>query len=146
MEKEKKICIIGAGASGSMCALFLSQKYKNITLYDLSEPLRTILPTGGGRCNLSNAKNDIKELAQNYPRGEKFLYSVFSRFSVYDTISLFEELNIKTYTQENGRIFPLSNSSKEVRDKTAQTISDLERFQSRFFPKQNSSLSRWWPS
>ena len=123
--EEKKICIIGAGASGSMCALLLSREYKNITLYDFSEPLRTILPTGGGRCNLSNAVFDPKELAQNYPRGEKFLYSVFSRFGVYDTITLFNELDIKTYTQENGRIFPVSNSSKEVRDKILKRIRHL---------------------
>ncbi len=127
MEKEdKKICVIGFGASGSMCALFLSEKYKDITLYDHSEPLKTILPTGGGRCNLSHAIFDIKELAQNYPRGEKFLYSIFSRFSVYDTLELFENLKIKTYKQANGRIFPESNSSKDVREKILKKIRHLK--------------------
>ena len=71
------------------CALNILFEFKNIgftnfniSIFDKSQALRTILPTGGGRCNLTNSINDIKEFASNYPRGEKFLYSVFSKFSV----------------------------------------------------------------
>ena len=110
-----QIGIIGAGASGTLCAYFLLKAGLEVTLFDYGEPLRTLLPTGGGRCNIAHAEYDFKELAKNYPRGEKFLYSVFSKFSTYDTLSLFEELGVKTYTQEDGRIFPTSNSSKQVR-------------------------------
>ena len=84
--------------------------------------LRTLLPTGGGRCNLAHAEYDFKELAKNYPRGEKFLYSVFSKFSTYDTLSLFSELGVETYTQENGRIFPTSNSARDVQGKILSKI------------------------
>ena len=107
--------IVGAGASGCLCAYFLLKAGIDVTLFDYSAPLRTLLPTGGGRCNLAHAEYEFKELVKNYPRGEKFLYSVFSKFSTYDTVSVFEELGIKTYTQDDGRIFPVSNSSKEVR-------------------------------
>ena len=100
------IAIIGAGASGCMCAYFLLKAGADVTLFDFGEPLRTLLPTGGGRCNLAHAEFDFRELAKNYPRGEKFLYSVFSRFSTADTIELFENIGVKTYIQENGRIFP----------------------------------------
>ena len=110
----KRIAIIGAGASGCLCAYFLIQAGFDVTLFDKGAPLRTLLPTGGGRCNLAHAEFDFKELAKNYPRGEKFLYSVFSRFSTADTIEVFENMGIKTYIQDNGRIFPESNSSKEV--------------------------------
>ena len=119
---NKSISIIGAGASGCMCAYFLLKAGFEVTLFDLSTPLRTLLPTGGGRCNLAHAEYDFKELAKNYPRGEKFLYSVFSKFSTYDTLALFEELGIETYTQENGRIFPTSNSAKDVREKVLDKI------------------------
>ena len=111
----KQVCIIGAGASGSVCAYYLHKSGIEVTLFDYGKALRTILPTGGGRCNLAHAEYDFKELAKTYTRGEKFLYSVFSKFSTYDTIALFKELGIDTYTQDNGRIFPISNSSKDVR-------------------------------
>lgn len=113
----KNVAIIGAGASGSVCAYYLLKNGIDVTIFDFSQPLRTLLPTGGGRCNFAHAEYDFKELAKNYPRGEKFLYSVFSKFSTYDTLALFEEFGIEAYTQENGRIFPVSNSSKDVKEK-----------------------------
>ena len=124
--KCKTISIIGAGASGCICAYFLLKAGFEVSLFDYGSPLRTLLPTGGGRCNLAHAEYDFKELAKNYPRGEKFLYSVFSKFSTYDTLALFEELGVETYTQENGRIFPTSNSSKDVREKVLKHISKAQ--------------------
>ena len=118
----KNVAIIGAGASGCICAYHLLKAGVSVTLFDKNLPLRTLLPTGGGRCNLAHAEFDFKELAKNYPRGEKFLYSVFSKFSTSDTIEMFEEMGIKTYTQENGRIFPESNSSKVVQIKILKEI------------------------
>ena len=121
----KQVCIIGAGASGCVCAYFLKKSGIEVTLFDWGKPLRTILPTGGGRCNLAHGEYDFKELAKNYPRGEKFLYSVFSKFSTYDTLSLFEDLGIETYTQENGRIFPVSNNSNDVRSAILRAINSV---------------------
>ena len=111
----KTVGIIGAGPAGCACAKFL-QDSASVTLFDFGSPLRTLLPTGGGRCNLAHAEYDFKELAQNYPRGEKFLYSIFSRFSTADTLEFFERIGVTTYTQEDCRIFPESNSSKTVRE------------------------------
>ena len=124
--RRGNVAIIGGGAGGCLCAYFLIKAGYEVTVFDKGSPLATLLPTGGGRCNLAHAEYDFKELAKNYPRGEKFLYSVFSRFSTYDTIALFEELGIKTYTQENGRIFPTSNSAKEVREKILERIKKTE--------------------
>ena len=124
------IGIIGAGPAGCCCAYFLVNN-KNcsnvrITLFDYNEPLRTILPTGGGRCNLAFSEFDFKELAKNYPRGEKFLYSIFSQFSTSDTLEMFESLGIKTYTQPDGRIFPTSDNSKEVREKFLEKLKSVK--------------------
>ena len=121
----KNVAIVGAGASGCICAYFLLKSGFKVTLFDKNLPLRTLLPTGGGRCNLAHAEYDFKELAKNYPRGEKFLYSVFSKFSTADTLEMFESMGIKTYTQENGRIFPESNSSKEVQETILKELRKL---------------------
>ena len=124
VQEYKSIAIIGAGASGCLCAYFLLKAGFNVTLFDKGYPLRTLLPTGGGRCNLAHAEYDPKELAKNYQRGEKFLYSVFSKYGTAETLETFENMGIKTYVQENGRIFPESNSAKEVRNTILNKIKD----------------------
>lgn len=126
MELNRSIAIIGAGASGCVCAYLLQKAGFEVTLFDKGMPLRTLLPTGGGRCNLAHAEYDFKELAKNYPRGEKFLYSVFSKFSTYDTLALFDEFKIETYTQEDNRIFPTSNSAKDVREKILENLKNVQ--------------------
>lgn len=120
-----KIAIIGGGPAGCMCAYFLQDKF-DVTIFDLGSPLRTLLPTGGGRCNLAHAEYDFKELAQNYPRGEKFLYSVFSRFSTADAVEFFENIGVKTYIQDDMRIFPVSNSAQDVRDKFLKALKKVK--------------------
>lgn len=118
---NKSIAIIGAGPAGCMSAYFASQK-ADVTLFDFKSPLHTLLATGGGRCNIAYSEYDFKELAKNYPRGEKFLYSVFSKFSTADTIDFFEEIGVKTYVQDDLRIFPVSNSAKDVREKMLNSL------------------------
>lgn len=125
------IAIAGTGPSGIYCALQLIEEFNKtgqnnyqITLFDPLETLATILPTGNGRCNLAYAENDFKKLAAFYPRGEKFLYSIFSRYSTRETLEYFEKIGIKTYEQPDKRIFPISNSAKNVR---MQMISELKK-------------------
>ena len=108
--------IVGGGPAGVFAAIFASKDLNNsITVYEKSDILKTLLPTGGGRCNLAYSEFDIKSLASNYPRGEKFLYSAFSKFSTTETLEFFEQIGVKTYTQEDMRIFPQTNSSAQVR-------------------------------
>lgn len=113
---KSKIAIIGGGPAGCFCA-YLLQDHFEVTVFEAKSPLATLLPTGGGRCNLAHAEYDFKELAANYPRGEKFLYSVFSRFGTSETIEFFRKIGVDTYVQDDLRIFPLSNSSVDVREK-----------------------------
>lgn len=65
---------------------------------------------------------DFRELAKNYPRGEKFLYSVFSRFATSETLEFFENIGVKTYMQDDMRFFPESNSAEEVRTKFLDSL------------------------
>lgn len=115
----KNIAIIGCGAAGGLAAVLLCKNpYNKVTAFDVKEPFSTLLPTGGGRCNLTNDEKDVREFVKNYPRGEKFLISVFSKFGQEKTRELFKDLGIKTYVQEDKRVFPISNSSQ----KTIQTL------------------------
>lgn len=118
MEQElnfKNIAIIGCGAAGGFASILISQNpFCNVVAFDSKEPFSTLLPTGGGRCNITFDETDIFELAKNYPRGEKFLLSVFSKCGVEKTRNLLADLGIKTYVQEDRRVFPISNSSKKT--------------------------------
>lgn len=120
-ESKPKIAIIGGGPAGCVCAYFLQDLF-DVTVFDKNLPLKTLLPTGGGRCNLAPEEFDLKTLAHNYPRGEKFLYSVFSKFGVTETLDFFKKIGVETYTQPDGRIFPTSNSSSDVRKKILNAL------------------------
>lgn len=120
-ESKSKVVIIGGGPAGCICAYFLQDRF-DVSIIEKHSPLKTLLPTGGGRCNLAHAEFDFKELAKNYPRGEKFLYSVFSKFATSDTLDFFDKIGVETYIQENMRVFPKSDSAKDVREHFLQAL------------------------
>lgn len=118
---SKKIAIIGGGPAGFSAAISAAENgnfYKDLQIYvfEKSVPLKSVLYTGNGRCNLSNNIADFKELAASYPRGEKFLYSVFSRFGVRQTLEWFRAGGLKTYVQPDNRIFPVTDRAASVRE------------------------------
>ena len=120
-ESKSKVVIIGGGPAGCICAYFLQDRF-DVSIIEKNSPLKTLLPTGGGRCNLAHAEFDFKELAKNYPRGEKFLYSVFSKFATSDTLDFFDKIGVETYIQENMRVFPQTDSAKDVREHFLQAL------------------------
>lgn len=114
-----KIAIIGAGPAGVFAAISaMENKIQDVSIdiYEKNSALNTILPTGNGRCNITNNTFDTKELASNYPRGEKFLYSVFNTFSVENTINWFKWHGLDLYTQDDNRVFPRTNDSNTVKN------------------------------
>ena len=117
-----KIAIIGAGPAGIMAGITALQNGHEIVFFDERLALSTLLPTGGGRCNLAYAEFDNRELVNFYPRGSKFLLSVFSQFSTGDTLEFFENIGVKTYVQDDLRIFPVTNSSKDVQEKMLEKL------------------------
>lgn len=119
-----KVAVVGAGPAGCTSAYHMQNSGLEVTLFDFKKPLQTLLYTGGGRCNLAYAEYDFKELAKFYPRGKNFLYSVFSRFSTTDTIDFFNSINVETYVQDDLRIFPTSNSAKDVREKFLKALKE----------------------
>ena len=113
----KKIIIIGGGASAFFCAANLDEtKYSIKILEQNSDVLQKVKISGGGRCNVSHARFDPKELVQFYPRGSRELLSVFTKFQPGDTMEWFEKRNVPLKIEEDGRIFPESNSSQTIID------------------------------
>ncbi len=122
-----KIAIIGGGPAGIACAITAKTFCNNceIVIFDKKTALKTLLYTGGGRCNLAYSESDFKTLASFYPRGEKFLYSIFSQFGVNETTDFFSSIGIKTYAQKDKRIFPKTDSAEFVRKKLLDKASSL---------------------
>lgn len=111
-----KVGIVGGGPAGLMCAISLKKLFSdiNIVVFEKNDIASTLLPTGGGRCNLTHLEADIRRYVQNYPRGEKFLYGVFNQFFVNDTIEFFKEIGIDVYAQNDDRVFPVTDKSLDV--------------------------------
>jgi predicted Rossmann fold flavoprotein len=118
-DSGKKIAIIGAGAAGFFAAINCAEKYPQheITIFEKTNKLLSkVRVSGGGRCNVTHACFDVNVLVKNYPRGEKQLKSVFSRFMTTDTINWFESRRVKLKTEPDGRMFPVTDSSQTIID------------------------------
>lgn len=109
-----KIAVIGAGASGLMCAGFLAKKGHDVSVFDGNEKAgKKLYITGKGRCNFTNVSFDL-DFQKNIVRGEKFLFSALNGFNSEDSVSFFEELGMKTKVERGNRAFPLSDKASDV--------------------------------
>lgn len=108
MSEVFDVIVLGGGAAGMMCACNL--KGKKVAVVDEgSKAAKKLMVTGNGRCNLTNVQVDSRFYNQNIDR---FL----SRFDQNRTLEFFENLGLVTYADEEGRVYPLSNSAKSVVD------------------------------
>ncbi|MBW3041726.1 NAD(P)/FAD-dependent oxidoreductase [Prochlorococcus marinus] len=110
------LVIIGGGASGFMGAITAVRNGIGsvVILESTSKVLEKVRISGGGRCNLTNSCWDISNLVNNYPRGEKQLIGLFNRFSTSDAFEWFQEMGLSLKVENDGRIFPCSDSSEDV--------------------------------
>ncbi len=99
-----------------MAALAAAGAGARVTVFDAAAPGATILRTGGGRCNLANSLSDPRELAACYPRGGKFLLSVYCRFGSPETLDWFRSRGLRLAVEDDGRVFPASGRAADVRD------------------------------
>ena len=114
---RKKVAIIGGGASGFFAAIELAilRPDLQIDIYEKSQQvLSKVKVSGGGRCNVTHACFDPKELVSYYPRGKKELRGPFSKFGPGDTISWFEQRDVELKTEIDGRMFPVTDSSQTI--------------------------------
>ena len=113
------VIIIGGGASGFYAAVHIAEnnpKLKIAILERGKEVLGKVKVSGGGRCNVTHAEFDPSEFVKNYPRGEKELLGPFYTHGSGDTVSFYEEKGVKLKIEEDGRMFPVSNTSQTIID------------------------------
>lgn len=116
---KSEIVVVGGGAAGFFGALACAEaapKAHVSILEQSGEFLAKVRVSGGGRCNVTHACFDPRELASHYPRGSKALIGPFHRFQPRDTIAWFEQRGVKLKTEPDGRMFPMTNTSETIID------------------------------
>lgn len=117
--KNKKIIIIGGGAGGFFAAINLKEKNPNYNVSILEQSntlLKKVKISGGGRCNVTHSCFEAEDLIKNYPRGEKELLGAFYQFQPKDMIEWLKKRGVKTKTEADGRMFPVSDDSQTIID------------------------------
>lgn len=111
-----KIAIIGGGAAGMMAAAGIAEANPKaqIVIYEKNTKLgRKFVITGGGRCNITTAITNVRDLMQKYPRGSRWLRFAMHEFGPKHTFDWFEDHGIKL-KKEGMRVFPVSENGEEV--------------------------------
>ena len=145
---EQDIIIVGGGAAGFFTGINAAENDPSarITILERGkEVLTKVRISGGGRCNVTHAEFLPKELTRNYPRGEKELRGPFHSFMTGDTIEWFEKRGVPLKIEEDGRMFPETNSSETIIDLflnetkrlgikvlTKRAVQDVERLDDRW--------------
>lgn len=116
---HKDVIVIGGGAAGFFAAINIAEQNPQLKVAVLErgkEGLQKVKVSGGGRCNVTHAEFNPQELVKNYPRGEKELLGPFHQFMTGDTIEWFEKRGVELKIEDDGRMFPISNSSQTIID------------------------------
>ena len=117
--EKKRLIVIGGGAAGIFCAVNaarLNPAFAVTVLEKTGKLLSKVKVSGGGRCNVTNACDDIAEMAKKYPRGQHFVKKAFYKWFTTDTKQWFEERGVPLKDESDGRVFPVSDSSQSVID------------------------------
>jgi len=113
------VLIVGGGAAGFFAAINTATQNPNLKIAILergSNVLSKVKISGGGRCNVTHAEFIPDELVLNYPRGKKELRGPFHNYMTGDTMQWFEDRDVPLKIEEDGRVFPVSNSSQTIID------------------------------
>lgn len=119
MIKHYNVLIVGGGAAGFFTAINTKEKNEQLSVCILEkgkEVLQKVKISGGGRCNVTHACFDPKELTEFYPRGKRELLGPFHQFMTGDTMEWFEHRGVPLKIEGDNRIFPESNSSQSIID------------------------------
>lgn len=125
----KKVIIIGGGAAGFFTAINAKEMNPELDITILEkgkDVLQKVKISGGGRCNVTHACFEPKELVKFYPRGEKELLGPFHQFMTGDTFEWFENNGISLKIEKDNRVFPESNSSQSIIDCFQSKVNTLK--------------------
>ncbi|CCH02110.1 HI0933 family protein [Fibrella aestuarina BUZ 2] len=112
-----RIAVIGGGAAGFFGAITAAEANPTaeVTIYEKGRAvLQKVRISGGGRCNVTHACFDPKKLATHYPRGDRWLRSLFGQFDAAATVRWFESRGVRLKTEPDGRMFPTTDSSETI--------------------------------
>ena len=106
--------VIGGGAAGLFCAVQLARLGKSVTVIEHMECCgKKLAITGKGRCNVTN-DCDAQTVMNNIPRNPRFMFSALGSFAPADTKAFFESLGVELKTERGNRVFPVSDSAKQI--------------------------------
>lgn len=111
------VIVVGGGPAGMMTAGRAAECGAKVVLLEKNDTLgRKLLITGGGRCNVTNAQPDVRRFLEKYADNAKFLFSAFSQWDVEKTLNFFHLREMQTKVENEGRVFPVSDSAQSVWD------------------------------
>ncbi len=116
--------MVGGGAAGFFAAIACAEAAPVTTITILEQGpkfLAKVRISGGGRCNVTHACFDPRELATHYPRGGRALIGAFHRFQPSDTVVWFAARGVRLHTQADGRMFPVTDDSATIVDCLVQS-------------------------
>lgn len=111
--------VVGGGAAGFFAAIHCAESNPDLQVVILEKGRRVltkVLVSGGGRCNVTHACFEPRELVKRYPRGRRELLGPFHGWQPQDTISWFEQRGVAIKTEEDGRMFPTTDRSETIAD------------------------------
>lgn len=114
-----RVAIVGGGAAGFFAAITCAEAGTGADVVMLEKSprfLSKVKISGGGRCNVTHACFDPRELSKHFPRGERALIGPFQDFQPRDTIEWFKRRGVLMYTQDDGCLFPITDSSQTIID------------------------------
>ena len=118
--KVPRVIVIGGGAAGFFGAIACAENTNDgvdIRIFEKSRKfLSKVKISGGGRCNVTHDLQDARSFLERYPRGQRELIGPFTRWNQEDTVWWFREHGVDLKTEEDGRIFPVSDSSQTIID------------------------------
>ena len=124
----KKVIIIGGGAAGYFTAINAKEKNPDLDITILekgNDVLQKVKISGGGRCNVTHACFEPKELVKFYPRGEKELLGPFHQFMTGDTFEWFDDRGVPLKIEDDNRVFPEANTSQAIIDCFQKAVDNL---------------------
>jgi len=114
-----RVIVVGGGAAGFFAAIACAEANPaaRVALYEATaHPLAKVRISGGGRCNATHACFEPRELVKKYPRGGRELLGAFHRFGPRDTIAWFAARGVELKTENDGRMFPITDDSGTIVD------------------------------
>ena len=116
-KSDVDVVVIGGGAAGMIAAGRAAERGRRVLLLEKNPSLgKKLLITGGGRCNVTNNKPEVRTMLARYKKSDKFLFSAFTQFGVAKTLDFFHTRGMATHEEAEGRVFPASNKSQSVYD------------------------------